>query len=36
MTRRYQIVDRPDRRSPLDPAKLATLLAKEGECGCSI
>jgi transposase-like protein len=31
MTRRYQIVDRPDRRSTLDPAKLATLLAKEGQ-----
>ncbi len=31
MTRRYQIVDRPDRISPLDPAKLATLLAEEGQ-----
>ncbi len=31
MTRRYQIVDRPDSRSTLDPAKLATLLAKEGQ-----
>ncbi len=31
MTRRCQIVDRPDSRSTLDPAKLATLLAKEGQ-----
>ncbi len=31
MTRRYPIVDRPDSRSTLDPAKLATLLAKEGQ-----
>jgi putative transposase len=31
MTRRYQIVDRPDSRSTLDPAKLATLLAEEGQ-----
>src|SRR5262245_41256644 len=31
MNRRYQIVDRPDRRAPLDPAKLATLLAKDGQ-----
>ena len=31
MTRRYQIVDRPDRRTPLDPTKLAALLAKDGQ-----
>jgi transposase-like protein len=31
MTRRYQIVDRPDRRAAPDPAKLATLLAKDGQ-----
>jgi len=31
MTRRYQIVDRADRHTPLDPAKLAELLAKDGQ-----
>jgi transposase-like protein len=31
MTRRYQIVDRSDRRAAPDPAKLATLLAKDGQ-----
>jgi transposase-like protein len=31
MTRRYQIVDRPDRRAAPDPAILATLLAKDGQ-----
>ena len=31
MTRRYQIVDRPDSRAALDPAKLAALLAKDGQ-----
>jgi hypothetical protein len=31
MTRRYQIVDRPNRRLTLDPAKLASSLAKEGQ-----
>jgi transposase-like protein len=31
MSRRYQIVDRPDRRTPPDPAKLAALLAKDGQ-----
>jgi putative transposase len=31
MNRRYQIVDRPDSRSALDPARLATLLAKDGQ-----
>jgi transposase-like protein len=31
MTRPYQIVDRPDSRSALDPARLATLLAKDGQ-----
>src|SRR5262245_19174736 len=31
MTRRYQIVDQPDRRAAPDPAKLATLLAKDGQ-----
>src|SRR5262245_42286214 len=29
MSRRYPIVDRPDRRPDLDPARLATLLAKD-------
>jgi transposase-like protein len=31
MTRRYQIVDWPDRRATPDPAKLATLLAGDGQ-----
>src|SRR5262245_46121988 len=31
MSRRYPIVDRPDRRPDLDPARLATLLAKDGQ-----
>jgi putative transposase len=31
MNRRYQIVDRPDSRSALDPARLATLPAKDGQ-----
>src|SRR5262245_10887184 len=31
MTRRYQIVDRPDRRAALDPARLASLLARDGQ-----
>jgi hypothetical protein len=31
MTRRYQIIDRPDRCTALDPAKLAALLAKDGQ-----
>src|SRR5262245_4920900 len=31
MTRRYQIVDQPDRRAAPDPAKLAALLAKDGQ-----
>src|SRR6516165_10276014 len=31
MTRRYQIVDRADRHTPLDPARLAELLAKDGQ-----
>ena len=31
MNRRYQIVDRPDRHTAVDPAKLAALLAKDGQ-----
>src|SRR4051812_38257180 len=31
MTRRYQIVDRPDRLATVDPARLATLLVKDGQ-----
>jgi transposase-like protein len=31
MSRRYQIVDRPDRRATVDPARLATLLARDGQ-----
>ena len=31
MNRRYQIVDRPDRHTALDPARLAALLAKDGQ-----
>jgi hypothetical protein len=31
MTRRYQIVNRPGRRSTPDPAKLAAMLAKDGQ-----
>jgi transposase-like protein len=31
MTRRYQIVDRPDRHTAVDPARLAALLAKDGQ-----
>lgn len=31
MNRRYQIVDRPDRHAAVDPARLAMLLAKDGQ-----
>jgi putative transposase len=31
MNRRYQIIDQPDRRSALDPARLAGLLARDGQ-----
>jgi transposase-like protein len=31
MNRPYQIVDRPDRHAPLDRARLATLLTKDGQ-----
>jgi transposase-like protein len=31
MKRRYQIVDRPDRRSAIDPARLAALFATDGQ-----
>jgi transposase-like protein len=31
MNRRYQIVDRPDRRTTIDPARLSALLAKDGQ-----
>jgi hypothetical protein len=31
MCRRHQIVDRPDSRSPLAPAKVATVFARDGQ-----
>jgi transposase-like protein len=31
MNRRYQIVDRPDRRITIDPARLSALLARDGQ-----
>jgi hypothetical protein len=32
MTRSYQIVDRADRHTALDPVKLTVRLAEDGQC----